>query len=84
MHHWLGELLMQDLEISVWVHPPPPPPQWQALLPVTLMCPLLFSEAQSEVQLCLPRPLPLGTWAAVTLGLGVLNTGTVTGVTECS
>lgn len=35
MHHWLGELLMQDLEISVWVHPPPPPPQWQALLPVT-------------------------------------------------
>lgn len=84
MHHWLGELLMQDLEISVWVHPPPPPPRWQALLPVTLMCPLWFSEAQPEAQLCLPRPLPLGTWAAVTLGLGVLNTGTVTGVMDCS
>lgn len=68
---------MQDLEISVWVRSPR---AGRALMPVTLMCLLWFSEARPEAQLCLPRPLSLGTWAAVTLGPGVLNTGTGTGV----
>lgn len=45
---------MQDCEISVWVHSPH---RGRALMPVTLMCVLLFSQAQPAAQLCLPLPL---------------------------
>lgn len=45
---------MQDREISVWVHSPR---RGKALMPVTLMCLLPFSQDQPETQLCLPVPL---------------------------
>ena len=54
MHRQLQELLMQDGEISVWVHSPR---RGRALMPVTLMCLLLFSQAQPVAPLCLPLPL---------------------------
>lgn len=49
---------------------PTPTSSGRALMHVTLMCLLWFSEAPPEAQLCPLWPLPLGTWGAVTLGAG--------------
>lgn len=74
-----GAIDARSRNISVGL--PTPTSSGRALMHVTLMCLLWFSEAPPEAQLCPLRPLPPGDMGCSHFGgQGVLNTGIGTGV----